>query len=98
MKWQRYPTPGYSTCYHCNRSWNQVELVGQDTHTFNVSPGQGFFPICEPCYQEMRAEGLRTQLMTYIAALWVWWRSMNDGVEHLPLADMQAAVAREWPE
>ena len=54
----------YGACGRCNRHWAFCEY-----HVTNYTLGNGCFPLCEECWQELTPE---TRL-PYYRELWEYW-------------------------
>jgi hypothetical protein len=57
--------PGYSRCHRCGMPWKFCR-----EHSTRYTDGQGCFPLCEKCWQELETPGNR---LPYYRELWEEW-------------------------
>lgn len=75
---------GYGGCYKCGTPWNCIR-----SHTTDYTPGQGCFPLCEKCWQELTPE----QRLPYYDQLIAAWQAQglvdSDTIEQIHTAVLE---------
>lgn len=70
-------SPGYGTCYRCERPWTVC-----NGHTTMYNDSNGAFPLCEECWKEL----LPTERWPYYKRLVISWDTNEKTMQEMKRA------------